>query len=131
MANHNRYHHHLTKALIENYTVIKKAAFVPRDIERAGMGPKNNYGDKLFWWSYGHKARLEPNPALVVTGKRLDGESPPAEVSRATNVLGESNSGGMDYMLVGVGFPTSGCWEITGKYRGQVLKFVVEVGDSR
>jgi hypothetical protein len=28
-------------------------------------------------------------------------------------------------MLVGVDFPTEGCWEITGAYEGNKLSFVV------
>jgi hypothetical protein len=30
-------------------------------------------------------------------------------------------------MLLGVNFPTLGCWEITGHYQGQELIFVVRV----
>ena len=30
-------------------------------------------------------------------------------------------------MLVGMAFPASGCWELTGRYRGQALTFVVRV----
>lgn len=32
-------------------------------------------------------------------------------------------------MLVGVEFPTQGCWEIRGEYKGQVVTFVVELAD--
>jgi hypothetical protein len=28
-------------------------------------------------------------------------------------------------MLVGVYFPTPGCWEVTGEYKGQKVSFVV------
>ena len=31
-------------------------------------------------------------------------------------------------MLVMVEFPASGCWEVTGAYKGQTLTFVVNVG---
>jgi hypothetical protein len=66
---------------------------------------------------------------LKVTAKRLDGSSPPADISAATNAGGPSLGGWT--MLVMVEFPSSGCWEITGEYLGQVLDFVVEVqGDE-
>jgi hypothetical protein len=88
-----------------------------------GMGPSHNFRDKLFWWSQGFKPGLESN--LKVTGKRLDAESPPADISDATNAKAESLGGWA--MLVGVEFPSAGCWRITGNYLGQELSFVVEV----
>jgi hypothetical protein len=92
-----------------------------------GMGPKYSYRDKLFWWSFGFKPGSESN--LKVTAKRLDGSSPPADISAATNAGGPSLGGWT--MLVMVEFPSAGCWEITGEYLGQVLDFVVEVqGDE-
>jgi len=87
-----------------------------------GMGPSNNYRDKLFWWSLGFKPGAESN--LKVTGKRLDKDAPPANISRATNAHAESLGGWT--MLVMVEFPSSGCWQITGEYLGQKLTFVVE-----
>ncbi len=79
--------------------------------------------DKLFWWSQGFTPGLESN--LKVTGKRLDAASPPANISDATNAKAESLGGWA--MLVGVEFPSAGCWQITGSYLGQELSFVVEV----
>src|SRR5688572_12718339 len=88
-----------------------------------GMGPSHNFRDKLFWWSEGFKPGLESN--LKVTGKRLDADSGPADISSATNAKAESLGGWA--MLVGVEFPSAGCWKITGSYLGQELSFVVEV----
>jgi|SRR5688572_17138959 len=88
-----------------------------------GMGPNSNFRDKLFWWSQGFKPGLEAN--LTVTGKRLDADSPPAEISKTTNAHADSLGGWA--MLVGVEFPSAGCWQLTGKYLGQELSFVVEV----
>src|SRR5512147_924800 len=70
-------------------------------------------GHKVFWWRQGYNARIEPEPKLKVTGKRLDSIAPPVVVDRATNA---GLSGG-DAMLVGFDFPAQGCWEITGRYR--------------
>jgi hypothetical protein len=88
-----------------------------------GMGPANRYRDKLFWWSYGIRPGAETG--LVVKGRRLDGDAPAADISRATNAHSPSLGGWT--MLVAVEFPSSGCWEITGDYLGQKLAFVVNV----
>jgi hypothetical protein len=77
---------------------------------------------KLFWWSAGFKPGMESN--LVVTLKQLNGGAANAVVSRATNAHAESLGGWT--MLTGIDFPDVGCWEITGRYLGQELKFVVE-----
>jgi len=91
-----------------------------------GMGPEHRYRDKLFWWSHGFRPGSESN--LVVRGRRLDRESPPADISRATNAHSPSLGGWT--MLVAVEFPSAGCWEITGEYLGQKLSFVVSVPSS-
>ena len=91
-----------------------------------GMGPKHAYRDKLFWWRQGYSGRTEPRPELAVTGRRLDGAAPPAKVSGATNAR-HADFGGWA-MLVMVEFPTDGCWELTGEYKGQTLSFVTKVG---
>jgi hypothetical protein len=77
---------------------------------------------KLFWWSAGFKPGMESN--LVVTLKELNGAAVNAVVSRATNAHAESLGGWT--MLTGIDFPDAGCWEVTGRYLGQELKFVVE-----
>ncbi len=83
------------------------------------------YFDKSFWWRRGYDWRAEPEPALTVTGRRLDAPAPPLAASRATNGFhGDLGS----FMLVGVGLPAPGCWEITGRIAGTELSFVVWVG---
>lgn len=91
-----------------------------------GMGPRNNYRNKLFWWRQGYIGATEPRPELIVSGRKLDGEAPPANVSRATNAYHKDFGGWA--MLVMVEFPASGCWEVTGQYKGQTASFVVDVG---
>jgi hypothetical protein len=87
------------------------------------MGAAYNYRNKFFWWSYGFRPGSESS--LVVRGHRLDRESPQPNVSRPTNAHSPSLGGWT--MLVGMEFPSSGCWEITGEYLGQRLSFVVSV----
>jgi len=82
------------------------------------------YTQKVFWWRKGYSWTAEPQPALVVSGRRLDASAPPLNVSRATNAFAEDIQSAM---LVGVDFPTPGCWEITGQYAGAELSFVVWV----
>jgi hypothetical protein len=89
------------------------------------------FSEKLFWWRQGYDAHAEPRPKLIVTGKLLDSPAPrlevypvtPLEVSPATNAFAAPRSA----MLVGVGFPTVGCWQITGRYEDDELTFVIWV----
>ena len=82
------------------------------------------YTQKVFWWRDGYVWTEEPQPALTVTGARLDAPAPPLHVSEATNA---SASDIGSAMLVGVDFPTLGCWRITGNYGDAELSFVVWV----
>jgi hypothetical protein len=90
-----------------------------------GMGRKHNHRNKLFWWRQGYIGSTEQRPELIVSGRKLDGEAPPANVSRATNAYHKDFGGWA--MLVMVEFPASGCWEVTGQYKGQTTSFVVDV----
>lgn len=88
--------------------------------------PKNTdgYTQKIFWWSERFSLKDEPEPDLVVFGERLDEEAPPLIVSKATNAYASDIGSAM---LVGVDFPTSGCWQITGQYKKTGLIFVIWV----
>lgn len=101
------------------------AVLLPRGGTWRGMGQSHNYRNKLVWWRQGYSGANEPRPELVVTGRRLDGEAPPAMASRATGAH-HMDFGGWA-MLVTVEFPASGCWEVTGQYKGQTARFVVDV----
>jgi hypothetical protein len=84
------------------------------------------HGQKIFWWSVDFRLAEETQPALSVIGRRLDGNAPPLVAERATNASAADIG---DAMLVGAIFPTTGCWEVTGSYRGAALTFVVEILD--
>ena len=98
---------------------------VPIDGIWAGL-PLNadGYTQKIFWWSDLFSLKDELEPELVVTGERLDGEAPPLKASKATNAFAADIG---DAMLVGVDFPTLGCWKITGQYKKSELSFAVWV----
>ena len=83
------------------------------------------YTQKVFWWRVGYSPSAEPQPNLIVTGRRLDAPSPPLHVSRATNAFASDIGSAM---LVGVDFPDLGCWEITGRYGQDELSFIIWVG---
>ena len=82
------------------------------------------YTQKLFWWREDYSWQKEPEPQLTVTGQRLDANAPPLNVSRATNAFAADIQSAM---LVGIEFPTLGCWEITGWYGSHELSFVIFV----
>ena len=74
--------------------------------------------DVSFWWSTAWDPRRELQPAITVSGRRLDGDGTFTTGGRGTNAsfdLGTS-------MLVGVDVPALGCWELTAS-----LTIVVEV----
>jgi len=80
------------------------------------------YTQKVFWWREGYSWTEEPDPQLTVTGQRLDAPTAPLNVSQATNAFAADIQSAM---LVGVDFPTLGCWEISGHYADAELSFVV------
>jgi hypothetical protein len=88
--------------------------------------PKSDdgYGQKVLWWREGYSWRDEPEPALTVSGRRLDAAGDTLYVSRATNAYAEDIQSAM---LVGVDIPSLGCWQISGRYAGTELSFVVWV----
>lgn len=85
---------------------------------------EGTFGQKVFWWRQGYDARSEPQPQIVVTGRRLDAPAPPLIASRPTNATAPDIG---TAMLVGVDLPAPGCWEITGEYADTTLRFVVWV----
>lgn len=84
----------------------------------------SGYTQKVFWWREGYVWTEEPEPDLIVTGERLDASAPPLVGSKGTNAYASDIGSAM---LVGVDFPTPGCWKITGEYRDAALSFVVWV----
>jgi hypothetical protein len=85
---------------------------------------EHGYSQKVFWWREGYDMTKETQPRITVSGRRLDGDAPTFENTGGTN--GYHGDMGQ-FMLTGVAVPTSGCWEITGKYREAELSFVVWV----
>jgi len=82
------------------------------------------FRQKLFWWRQGYELRTEPQPKLTVTGRRLDSAAPPLIADRASNGWVQRDQ---PFMVIGINFPTLGCWEMKGHYRDDELNFVVWV----
>jgi hypothetical protein len=84
------------------------------------------YVQKSFWWRADYSWADEQAPQITVTGKRLDKPGPTFEAG------GPGTNGYRDdigsFMLVGIGIPTPGCWEITGRYGEAELSYVVWIG---
>ena len=78
------------------------------------------FRQKLFWWRQGYDWRTEPLPKLTITGRRLDAQAAPLKADRANTVSSQPAA-----MVVGINFPTNGCWEVTGRYGDNTLTFVV------
>jgi hypothetical protein len=84
------------------------------------------FRQKLFFGRQGFDAHQEPRPKLTVTGRRLDSAAPPLLSDRATSGWTRPDE---QFMVVGVNFPTLGCWQITGRYEDDELTFVVWVSE--
>jgi hypothetical protein len=80
--------------------------------------------DKSFWWRRGYDWRSETTPRLRIEAQRLDAAAPAVTVAHATNGFRDDIGA---FMLTGLDFPTGGCWEVTGRYRGARLRYVVRV----
>ncbi len=80
------------------------------------------YRQKIVWWSQGYNAKADPLPAIAISGRRMDGYTSPLVVTGANGSWTT-----VDFIMSGVNFPTTGCWEITGKFKGAEVKFVVSV----
>ena len=84
---------------------------------------KDGYVQKVVFWSEDFEALSQPNPALTLSGRRLDDWAPTFSLSDATHGFDETGS----FMLIGISIPNEGCWEITTEYRDEKLTYVVLV----
>ena len=89
-----------------------------------GLNNDGNYLTKLIFWRDGYDWRKESNPQLVVTARRLDGSAPAVAVTNARSIFVTQ---GRPAMMVAIGIPGAGCWQITAFYGGTALDFVVAV----
>ena len=96
-------------------------------LDQAGVWAKlpktsDGYTQKIMWWSDSYVLKDELEPALAVSGQRLDAKAEPLRFYGATNAMAEDIG---EAMLTGVEFPTLGCWQVKGEYKNSELTFVV------
>ena len=84
----------------------------------------HGYTQKIFLWSKGYHFRSDPDPDVIVTGRRLDGTAPSVAVSGASaaNVSSKTPA-----LITAVCIPTLGCWKFTAYYAGHSVTFAVVV----
>ena len=79
--------------------------------------------EKVFWWSQGYDGSVEHRPNLAVSIKPFGGGVASfVDVGPTNAFFGRAWS-----MLTMLEFPSAGCWEVTGSYRGRSLTFVTAV----
>jgi hypothetical protein len=83
------------------------------------------YRQKIVWWTRGYRWRIDPSPALTVSGRKLDGSAPPLIFTGANGSYRDDMG---SFIMSGVVVPAPGCWEITGRLNLTELKLVVWVG---
>jgi hypothetical protein len=92
------------------------------------------YHDKFWLWRRGYDATTELTPDLVIAGVKLDDD----ELAESIHIDNATNaSNGKDKasyrMLVGMKFPSAGCWKLTARYKHvdimHDLTFVLKVED--
>ena len=82
------------------------------------------FRQKLFFWQQGYDPHTEPRPNLTVSGRRIDAPTGPLQTD------GKGNGGWTkddQFIVTGINIPTTGCWEITGRYENDELTFFVWV----
>jgi len=83
------------------------------------------FRQKLAFWRQGFDPHAATEAKLTVSGRRTDSLAPPLQ----TDGLGVPSWTADDqFFMTGINFPTTGCWEITGRYEDVKLTFVVWVG---
>lgn len=109
----------------ELWTVLDPNGAVWSDIPVAKDG---HVGDKTLWFSENFSTAegedFSGNADITVTAVHLDGSAPTvAEEGGVPSFNREIKN----FMLVGLVLPEPGCWEVTARYQGAELTYVLEV----
>ena len=108
------------------------AAVIPED----GIWPTTAEGAlisvKSLWWS--SEFDTTKPPTLEVTVASLDGKASDVRVSHSSFVDIYSQEGAVDnkkyLVMVGIAFPSEGCWSVTGRFSGHKLEYIVATKSS-
>jgi hypothetical protein len=82
------------------------------------------YSNKMPWFRF-HPAFSPKDGPLTIAGKRLDGAAPRFTAIYLSNGFRRDQDNAM--IMGGIEIPTFGCWEVTGRYKDQALRFIVWV----
>jgi hypothetical protein len=82
------------------------------------------YRTKLVFSRLGFDWHKELQPKFIVTSKRLDAKAPLVPAEPANAVFLPCNA---PAIMTAIDIPTAGCWELTARYNGQTLTFIVSV----
>lgn len=85
-----------------------------------------SYRNKLFWWREGYDWHRDQEPALKITGVRLDSSDPSVVLSDSATAGGVTGKN-PPFIVDAVDLPTLGCWKLTARYKDGKLSFVVWV----
>jgi hypothetical protein len=85
-----------------------------------------SFRNKLFWWREGYDWHRNQEPALRITGVRLDSSDPPLVLTEHANAGGVTGKN-PPFIVDAVDLPTLGCWKLTARYKDGKLSFVVWV----
>lgn len=110
----------------ELWTILDPSGAVWRGLE-VGEGP-HAIGDKTLWFSESFSTAkgedFSGDADITVIAVQLDG-SAPAVVEEGGVPSFDRDIG--NFMLVGLGLPEPGCWEVTARYRAAELTYVALV----
>ena len=110
----------------ELWTILDANGAVWRDLP-VGEGP-HAVGDKTLWFSEnfstGEGEDFSGDADITLTAVRLDGSAPTVVQEGGVPSF---NRDIKNFMLVPLGLPEPGCWEITASYQGAELTYVLQV----
>jgi hypothetical protein len=109
----------------ELWTYLDPNGAVWRDLP---VGDDGSVGDKTLWFSDSFSTAegedFSGDGDITVTAARLDGSAPTVVEEGGVPSF---NRDIKNFMLVGLVLPEPGCWEVTARYQGTELTYVLQV----
>jgi hypothetical protein len=87
------------------------------------------YGQKLFFQRVGFDWMEEPLPILTVSGRKIDPKSVEEQTLTASDATNGYTPQDGSFMLVGADIPSTGCWEISGRYGEDELTYTIWISN--
>jgi hypothetical protein len=110
----------------ELWTILDPNGAVWRGLP-VGTGP-HAIGNKALWFSEGFSTAegedFSDDGEITLTAVDLDGSAPTVVQEGGVPSF---NPDIKNFILVGLGLPEPGCWEVTARYKGAELTYVLQV----